>query len=120
MDFYKEVWSANDEDFNSICLVDLLDDNPELKVGDVVWKAEAKHPKVSNLIDVDDILELLADRAYDIGGEWSEDWMSDVESLHRESLQAALEKWCQELPEVNFYLVCKSVEYVITEQDLEE
>lgn len=120
MDFYKEVWSANDEDFNSTCLSDLLNDNPELKVGDVVWKAEAKRPKVSNLVDVDDILELLAECAYDIGGEWSEDWSADVASGHRESLQEVLEKWCQELPEINFYLVGKSVEYVITEQDLDE
>lgn len=120
MGFYKEVWSANDEDFNCTCLSDLLNDNPELKAGDVVWKAEAKRPKVSSLVDVDDILELLAERAYDIGGEWTEDWSADVASGHRESLQEVLEKWSQELPEINFYLVSKSVEYVITEQDLEE
>lgn len=75
---------------------------------------------MSNLVDVDDILEMLAERAYDIGGEWSEDWSTEVESGHRESLQEALEKWSQELPEINFYLVGKSVEYVITEQDMEE
>lgn len=120
MDFYKEVWSANDEDFGSVCLSDLLNDNPELKAGDVVWKAEAKRPEVSTLVDADDILELLTERAYDIGDEWSEDWSTEVECGHRESLQAALEKWCQELPEINFYLVGKSVEYVITEQDLGE
>lgn len=120
MNFYKEVWSANDEDFNSTCLDDLLNDHPELKAGAVVWKAEAKRPEVSTLVDADDILELLDERAYEIGGEWSEDWSADVASLHRESLQAALEKWCQELPEINFYLVGKSVEYIITEQDLEE
>lgn len=120
MDFYKEVWSANDEDFNSVCLSDLLNDNPELKVGDVVWKAEAKRATVSNLINVDDILDLLADRAYDIGGEWSEDWISDVKGGHRKSLEEVLEKWSKELPEINFYLVVKSQEYILTEEDLEE
>ena len=120
MDFYKEVWSANDEDFNSTCLSDLLNDNPELKVGYVVWKAEAKRPTVSNLIDVDDILELLAERAYDIGGEWSEAWVSDVASAHRKSLEDALSKWSKELPEINFYLVGKSQKYILTEEDLEE
>lgn len=120
MGFYKEVWSANDEDFNATCLNDLINDNPDLKVGDIVWKAEAKRPKVSALVDVDDILELLTERAYDIGDEWSEDWSADVASGHRKSLQEALEKWGQELPEINFYLVGKSEEYIITEQDLEE
>lgn len=120
MDFYKEVWSANDEDFNSTCLSDLLNDNPELKVGDVVWKAEAERPTVSNLIDADDILDLMAERAYDIGDEWSEDWMSDVASWYKKSLEEVLSKWSQELPEINFYLVGKSVEYIITEQDLEK
>jgi len=120
MNVYEIAWSANDEDFNCVELSDLINDNPELEPGDVVWKATINRPKISSMIDVNDIIEQMADRAYDIGGEWSEDWMSDVVENHSKSLKELLDKWSKELPSPTFYEVGKSEEYIITALDLEE
>lgn len=120
MEVYEIAWSANDEDFNCVELSDLINDNPDLKPGDIVWKATIKRPKISAMIDVDDIIEQMAERAYDIGGEWSEDWMNDVVEHHSKSLKELLDKWSKELHSPTFYEVGKSEEYILTALDLEE
>lgn len=115
-----EVWSANDEDFNYYSLDELLNDFPESKVGDVVYKAEATSPSILNMVDGDDIVELIRERAYDYGGEWSEDWCYCLDKEQEVKLNALLTEWAKGLPAVNFYRVGKSEEYKLTEADLEE
>lgn len=117
-----KVYSANDEDFNYTEISDLLNDFPDFEVGDTIFEAEAKKPSLLNLVGVDDIYDLILDRAYDIGGEYSENWGYDLKHNKelKKKLEQALNRWAKNLPEMNFYSVGKSTEYVLTEKDLEE
>ena len=117
-----KVYSANDEDFNYTDISDLLNDFPDFVVGDTIYVAEAKKPSLLNLINVDDIYDLIIDRAYDIGGEYADDWGYDL--MHnkelKKKLEQSLKRWSKNLPEMNFYSVGKSSVYVLTEDDIKE
>lgn len=116
-----KVYSANNEDFNYTEISDLLNDFPDFEVGDMIYEAEAKKPSLLNLVNANDIYDLILDRAYDIGGEYSEDWGYDL--MHnkelKKKLEQSLKRWAKNLPEMNFYSVGKSSEYVLTEEDFE-
>ena len=60
--------------------------------------------------------------AYDIGGEYSENWGYDLKHNKelKKKLEQSLKRWAKNLPEMNFYSVGKSSVYVLTEKDLEE
>lgn len=116
------VYSANDEDFNYTELYDLINDFPNMKAGDVVYKAQAKAPDILKLIDCEDILEQMSERAYDYGGEWAEDWCCSIENYKeaKKSLDNSIKRWAKKyLPPINFYCVGKSEEYILTKEDLE-
>ena len=121
-----KVYSTNDEDFNYTEVSDLLNDFPDLGVGDTIFEAEAKKPSPLDLVNVDDIyfivLESIIDRAYDIGGEYSEGWCYDLKHNKelKKKLEQSLKRWAKNLPEINFYSVGKSSKYILTEKDLED
>lgn len=112
-----KVYSANDEDFHYTEISELLNDNPELKIGDVIYIADANKPNIKQLVDYEDIYETIICRASDIGGDWSY-------CLNKEAgvkLEEALKRWAKKyLEPVNFYSVGRSEEYVLTEKDLED
>lgn len=116
-----KVYSVNDVDFNYTEVSDLLNDHPELEVGSVIYLAEAKKPTIESLVDADDIIDLILDRAYDVGWEYSDDWCYSLkhDKELKKKLEQALKRWAKNLPEINFYSVGKSTEYVLTEKDLE-
>lgn len=116
------VYSANDEDFNYTEISDLLNDFPEMAIGDVIYQAEAVKPNILKLIDTEDILDLIIDRAYDYGGEYADDFSYELRNDKKlqKKLEASLKRWAKGLPEITFYSVGKSVEYVLTEKDLED
>lgn len=115
-----EVWSANDEEFSYYSVEEVLGDYPELKVGDVCYKGVATRPTIQDLISANDVLETICCRAYDIGGEFGEDWLY-VTKEAKEALGVALKKWANaHLPKISFYSVSNSAEYVITEEDIKE
>ena len=117
-----KVYSTNDEDFNYTEISDLLNDFPDLVVGDTIYEAEANKPSLLNLVGVDDIYDLILDRAYDIGGEYSENWGYDLKHNKelKKKLEQSLKRWAKNLPEMNFYSVGESTKYVLTEKDLED
>ena len=61
-------------------------------------------------IDVDDVIERIQENAYDVGGEYAEDYLDDVTDGAKETLgerlNDVLERWLNENKyEVNFYSV---------------
>lgn len=117
-----KVYSVNDEDFNYTEISDLLNDYPELEVGSVIYLAEAKKPTIESLVDADDIIDLMIDRAYDYGGEYAESWCFDVsmQKNAKKTLNESIKRWAKKyLPAVDFYTVGKSDEYVLKEEDFE-
>ena len=116
----KECWSINNEDFNCDTLTELLEANQgDIRPGQTVYCGTAKAPALSSFVDVDSVIDNFAERAYDFGGEWAEDY-PEVSPEHEAKLQAFLESWLAECPAPRFYQVVDAKPYVLTESDFSQ
>jgi hypothetical protein len=113
----KECWSRDEENFNYLSLSDLLDTYDELKPGDVVFVGDAKPPRLRHLCDADDVCDMIADRAYDIGGDYAKD-CADVSPGAKAELNALLEGWIKKHCNLNFWEVVNVRQHEITADDL--
>ncbi len=113
----KQCWSLNDEGFSHDSLSELLDNYPDLKAGAQVFTGMAVYPALSRLIDSDDVIDQMGDRAYDIAGEYA-DGYPDVSTENKAELDALLEGWIKKACPPDFYEVRDVRTYVITEQDI--
>jgi hypothetical protein len=116
MNTKQECWSANQEDFIYETLGDLLDANDELEAGSTVYVGEAESPSYKQLCSADDVIEMMGERAYDVGGEWAEDF-PDVTKEAVQELDALLLAWMQKHCHINFWTVNNVKPYVLTEED---
>ncbi|SDF79586.1 MULTISPECIES: hypothetical protein [unclassified Duganella] len=112
----EECWSVDEENFNARTLDDLIG-NHDLEVGAVVFRAEAMHPEPKELIDVDDIIETMGERAYDIAGEYGEDY-PDVSTNAVQELSEFLAGWITKHAPPTFYTVKNVQRYTVTEADV--
>lgn len=115
-------WSTDEENFSlDFCTaLDLtLGDIPEGEsgVGRIMWYGTRLKIDIKNLINVDDLIDMMHDRAYDICGEFAEDF-PDVSKESIKKLQNSLNRWCKKYIDINFYSVGDVKEYSITEQDV--
>lgn len=113
-----ECWSANGADFDHDTLGDLLESSGDLKSGDVVYRAEAYPPTTRQLVNADDVIERIGERAWDIGGEYAEDY-PECTKEQTEKLQALLEQWLSECPAPRFFSVKNSQPYTLSDGDFE-
>lgn len=114
----KQCWAANGQDFNFESLLDLLESHPDLIAGDVVQVGQACHPDSSQLVDADDVMEQMTDRAWDIAGEYAMGY-PDVSKEAKDELDALLRAWIEKHCPPDFYTVKDSTEYTLTESDVE-
>lgn len=113
----KECWSLNNEEYNFDSLEELMDSHGyELRPGHTVWRGTAKSPSISSLVDVESVIENMGERAYEIGGEYAEDY-PDVSAEHQAKLKALLEAWLAECPAPTFYTVKDAQAYVLRAED---
>lgn len=121
----KECWSVDGEEFNFDSLGELLDSRgDDLRPGQKVWRGTAKGPAMADLADADNVIEDIATRAYDFGGEFA-DGFPEVTPEHKAKLQTLLEQWLAECPSPRFYQVTNAKPYVLscddfTKEQLEE
>lgn len=121
------VWSCNGEDFTHDCKEEAIDSawhwiagkamHPN--VGDKIYFGTVSTPTVNKLVDADDIIEMLGERAYDIGGEYAEDF-PDVSAQERDELNTLLQNWIDNYCKPSFYSVLGIQEYIISEEDMKE
>lgn len=112
----EECWSVDEENFNARTLDDLID-NHDLKAGAVVFRAEAAYPAAKDLIGADDIIETMGERAYDLAGEYGEDYPS-VSAEAKQELDDFLAAWISKHAAPTFYTVKNVQRYTITEADI--
>lgn len=113
----EECWSVDEENFNARTLDELIE-NHDLTAGVVVFRAEAKHPSAAQLINIEDIAETMSERAYDIAGEYGEDY-PDISKEAEQELTDFLAAWIAKHAAPTFYTVDNVQRYTITEADLE-
>ncbi len=108
-------WSRDGESFTASSLDELLELGDELKPGDVVEFGTAEYPG-TDFIGAGDCIELIGDRASDVGGEWAEDF-PHVSDEARAELDAFLEQWQAKHCQPTFYSIVGAQEYTLTEAD---
>ena len=114
-----ECWSMDNETFNHATLGDLLDENDELVVGSTVYVGIASHPEPGDLVDADDVITMIGERAYDIAGEYADDY-PDVTKEAVAELTEFIAAWIGKHCPPTFYQVSKTHEYVLTTDDFGE
>jgi hypothetical protein len=114
-----KAWSVDEERFDYLGLDELIDNHDELEVGHVVYFGDAVHPDSGDLIDADDVIETMGERAYDINGEYSYDYPSVTKDA-KDELNKLLTDWITKHCPPTFYTVENVKEYTITEEDLGE
>jgi hypothetical protein len=112
----EECWSVDEENYNARTLDELID-NHELAAGAVVFRGEASHPAAKELIDVEVILETMGERAYDIAGEYGEDYPNVSDEAVQE-LSDFLVTWVSKHAAPTFYTVNNVQPYTITDADI--
>lgn len=112
-----ECWSADGSDFRYGSLADLLDCNDHLEVGDIVERGERSYTDPAEWVDADDVIENLACRGGDEGGEWAEDY-PDITKQAKAELQDFLDQWARKYAKPTFYGVRNVTEYTLTAEDL--
>lgn len=111
-----ECWSADQEDFAAQSIGELFDRNEELKPGDTVWVGEAVKPEPSQLIDADDIVTMMGERADDLVGEHA-DGYPDVDKEAEQELNTLLAGWIGKHARPNFWTVTNVKPYVLSADD---
>jgi hypothetical protein len=114
-----QCWSVDECDFCYSTLGDLLDSG-EFEVGSVVYVGTpARYAASTYIDDADDVIERMAERAYDEHGEFAEDF-PDVTDEAKAELTAFLAAWADKHCEVSFYGVENIRPYTITAEDLSD
>lgn len=116
----RTVWSKDSEFFTCDGLDELLDMHDDLAVGDVVHVGEVAPLEQRHLCDADDVLDTMADRAYDQCGETADGYPYDiVNDEGKAALNALLSEWIERHAKPTFYSVINVREHVITAADME-
>lgn len=113
-------WSVNGEDFTFGSVQELLGCYDEKKAGDVVEYGEAYHPDPIGWVDSDDVIEMLAERAYDDCGEWAGDYMEGTSKDARRELDELLAGWYLKHATPSFYKIKNETKYTLTQADIDE
>lgn len=112
-----ECWSADEELFNADSFGELLDMNDHLEVGNIVWCGTKVRPGTKELCDADDIIDMIGNRASDIGGEWADDY-PDVSKEASSELDEFLAAWITKHCPPAFWTVKNVTQRIITAEDL--
>lgn len=113
----EEAWSFDGEAYRYDSLQELIECHA-VEPGSTVYTGRKSKFSPSHFTDVDSVIELMNDRACDVGGEFAEDF-PDATPKAREQLQILLDAWADYYTLVSFFIVEDAREYVITERDLE-
>lgn len=108
-------WSTNNEDYRFDDLDDLIE-HEEPEVGQAVWFGE-RVELGTGWVNASDVIEQIADRAYDVGDEYAEGF-PEVSAEAKAELDAFLRDWQAEHCKATFFTIRNARQYVITADDL--
>jgi hypothetical protein len=116
------VYSNDEEIFMplpELCDNVAWDTDDVLDVGSTVYVGTAKYPSRNRIIDTDDIITIMGERAYDIGGDYAEDF-PDISRESIVELNALLDAWFSKNCTVNFYEITNVVKRELTKEDFDQ
>jgi hypothetical protein len=115
----EKCWSTTDEDFDTRSLNGLILANDWLRAGDVVYSAEKGAVKLNDLVNADDIIAIIAERARLYGGAAAADGYPDVTAIQKGILNGALAAWIVLCCEPDFLAANNVQRHALTDRDLD-
>lgn len=112
-----QCWSVDEENFHYGSLSELLASHDDLQPGATVYVGDAIEPNIKTLCDADDVVDTIANRAYDMASDYAED-CADVSDTAKAELNKLLAGWIKANCNLNFYTVENVKPYVLTEADI--
>jgi hypothetical protein len=116
----EQTWSLDGEYFAYDSLEELLDNYGDaISYGSTVYvgdKVDASKDTL-RLVDADDIIDMMSERAWDNFGECAEDYPIVSEEA-RQELNDMLKGWTEKHCKPSFYWIKNVREYVVTEEDV--
>lgn len=103
----SKCYSRNDEEYNFESLHEVLqemDEDGDLREGAVYWEADSRRPEPAEFFDAERVIEEAAERAYEVGGDYAEDF-GDVSREAIAELQSLLKQWADKHCTVSFWTV---------------
>jgi hypothetical protein len=117
----EECWSLDEAEFRYSSLCDLIDCNDgELHVGQTVYVADQVPADYESFFDADDLVDRLAEVAYDNHGEYAEGWPPTIKQEAKDEFNAFVAAWIEKHCPPSFYGVENVRPYTLTEEDLRD
>lgn len=113
----RRAWSSDEETFNSDSLGELIELMDDPKPGDVVYVGEVVSVDVSRLCNSEDVIDTMADRAWDFVGEHADDYPC-VSGEAKTELDMLLADWIRKHCPPTFYQIANAKPYALTAEDL--
>ncbi len=119
-----DSYSLNGEDFQEGCAseaLQALDDDGRLTIGTEYRLGVSERPDPADFFDVDHLIEQMQERAYDVGGEFAEDYLTDLTEEQVQNLRQVVNTWLSSVkPQVNFFNVKNIQTFKVTQEDIDE
>lgn len=117
---YAYATAHESEQWHSDSLASFVSDN-EIAAGTEVFRGVVDRPKASSfMVDSDDIINHMANQAYDNNSEYADNF-PDLKPEQEEELKgllAPLQEWADKSCDVNFYTVEQIEPYIVTPDDV--
>jgi hypothetical protein len=91
-----DSYSLNGDDFQEGCAseaLQALDDDGRLTLGTEYRLGVSDKPDPADFFDVDHLIEQMQERAYDVGGEFAEDYLADLTEEQVKNLRQVVNAW---------------------------
>lgn len=119
-----DSYSLNGDDFQEGCAseaLQALDDNDQLTLGAEYRLGVSERPDPADFFDVDDLIEQMQERAHDVGGEFAEDYLTDLTEEQIADLRRVVNTWLSSVnPQVNFFSVKQIQTFKVTQKDIDQ
>jgi hypothetical protein len=114
-----KIYSYDGEMFQYETLGELIDNYAdEICIGDVVYVAEKRRPRVASYIDVGAMLEQMCEWAYDSHDCEESDAWPDLSVSETNELEKMIAEYIEKVSPPTFWLVQNVKEYIVQEGDL--
>lgn len=123
-DIAFDCYSLNGDDFQEGCASEALqqlDDDGCLILGAEYRLGVSRKPDPADFFDVENLVEQMQERAYDVGGEFAEDYLSDLTEEQVHDLDRVVKAWLSSVkPSVSFFNVKEIQTFKVTQEDIDE
>lgn len=119
-----DSYSLNGDDFQEGCAseaLQALDDDGQLILGAEYRLGVSDRPDPADFFDVNQLIEQMQERAHDVGGEFAEDYLTDLTDEQVLDLDRVVKAWLSSVnPQVSFFSVKQIQTFKVTKEDIDE